>query len=55
MQESELEVSKNCMKLLSKQIELLQRNTFDFSKYLWREMIEINLVHEDIQDTQLEE
>ena len=27
--ESELEVSKNCMKLLSKQLETLQRNALD--------------------------
>ena len=53
--ESELEVSKNCMKLLSKQIETLQRNTLDSSQYLRREMIEINPVPEDIQDMQLEE
>ena len=53
--ESELEVSKNCMKLISKQIETLQRNTLDSSQYLRREMIEINLVPEDIQEAQLEE
>ena len=53
--ESELEVSKNCTKLLSKQIETLQRNALDSSQYLRREMIEINPVPEDIQDTQLEE
>ena len=52
---SELAVSKNCMKLLSRQIEMLQRNTLDSSQYLRREMIEINLVPEDIQDMQLEE
>ena len=48
--ESELEVSKNCMKLLSKQIETLRRNTLDSSQYLREEIIEINLVPEDIQD-----
>ena len=53
--ESELAVSKNCMKLLSKQIETLQRNTLDSLQYLRREMIEINLAPEDIQDKQLEE
>ena len=53
--ESELEVSKNCTKFLSKQIETLQRNALDSLQYLRREMIEINLVPEDIQDTQLEE
>ena len=53
--ESELEVSKNCTKLLSKQIETLQRNALDSSQYLRRETIEINLVPEDILDTQLEE
>ena len=46
--ESELEVSKNSTKLLSKQIETLQRNALDFSQYLRREMIEINPVPEDI-------
>ena len=46
--EFELEVSKNCMKLLSKQIETLQRNALDSSQYLRREMIEINPVPEDI-------
>ena len=45
--ESELEVSKNCMKLLSKQIETLQRNALDSSQYFRREMIEINRVPED--------
>ena len=34
--ESALEVSKNCTKLLSKQIEALQRNALDSSQYLWR-------------------
>ena len=53
--ESELAVSKNCTKLLSKQIETLQRNTLDSSQYLRREMIEINPVPEDLQDMQLEE
>ena len=53
--ESGLEVSKSCMKLLSKQIETTQRNALDSSQYLRREMIEINLVPEDIQDSQLEE
>ena len=53
--ESELEVSKNYTKFLSKQIETLQRNALDSSQYLRREMIEINLIPEDIQDTQLEE
>ena len=52
---SELAVSKNCTKVLSKQIETLQRNALDSSQYLRREMIEINLVPEDIQDMQLEE
>ena len=32
--ECELEVSKNCMKLLSKQIETLQRNALDYLQYL---------------------
>ena len=50
--QSELEVSKNCAKLVSKQIEVLQRNT---SQYLLREMIEINPVPEYVQDKQLEE
>ena len=45
--EPELEVSKNCMKLLSKQIETLQRNALDSSENLRREMIEINQVPED--------
>ena len=53
--ESELAVSKNSTKLLSKQIETLQRNTLDSWQYLRREMIEINLAPEDIQDMQLEE
>ena len=53
--ESELAVSKNSTKLLSKQIETLQRNTLDSLQYLRREMIEINLAPEDIQDMQLEE
>ena len=48
--ESELEVSKNCMKLLSKQIETLQENALDFLQYHRREMIEINPVPQDIQD-----
>ena len=48
--ESELEVSKNCMKLLSKQIEILQENALDFLQYHRREMIEINPVPQDIQD-----
>ena len=46
---------KNCTELLFKQIEILQRNALDSSKYLRREMIEIDPVPEDIQDTQLEE
>lgn len=50
--QSELEVSKNCAKLVSKQIEVLQRNTL---QYLLREMIEINPVPEYVQDKQLEE
>ena len=50
-----LKFQKNCTKLLSKQIETLQRNALDSSQYLRRETIEINLVPEDIQDTQLEE
>ena len=53
--ESKLEVSKNCMKLLTKGIETLQRNALNSLQYLRREMIEINLVPEDIQDMQLEE
>ena len=53
--EFELAVSKNCTKLLSKQIETLQINALDSSQYLRREMIEINPVPEDIQDMQLEE
>ena len=48
--ESELEVSKNCMKLLSKQIETLQENALDFLQYHRREMIDINPVPQDIQD-----
>ena len=52
---SELAVSKNCTKVLSKQIETLQRNALDSLQYLMREMIDINLVPEDIQDMQLEE
>ena len=36
-------------------MEILQRNTLDSSQYLRREMIEINLVSEDTQDTQLAE
>ena len=36
-------------------IETLQRNALDSSQYLRREIIEINLVPEDIQDTQFEE
>ena len=43
------------MKLLSKQIETLQRNTLDSLQYLGREIIEINPVPEDIQNMQLEE
>ena len=53
--ESDLEVLKNCTKLLFKQIETLQRNALDSLQYLRREMIEINPVLEDIQDTQPEE
>ena len=53
--ESELEVSKNCTKPLSKQTEKLQRNTLVSPQYPPREMIEINPVLENIQDTQLEE
>ena len=53
--ESELAASKSCTKLLSKQIETLQRKALDSSQYLRREMIEINQVPEDIQDVQLEE
>ena len=53
--ESELAVSKNCKKLLSRQIETLQRNALDSSQYLRREIIEINPVSEDIQDMHLEE
>ena len=53
--ESEPEVSKNCANLLSKQIETLHRNALDSSQYIRREMTEINLVPEDIQDKQLEE
>ena len=34
--ESELYVSKNCSKLLSKQIETLQANALDFLQYLRR-------------------
>ena len=37
----ELAVSKHCTKLLSKQIETLQRNALGSSQYLKREMIEI--------------
>ena len=51
----EIEVSKSCAKLVSKQIEVLQRNILNSSQYLLREMIEINLVPEYIQDKQLEE
>ena len=50
--ESELEISKNCTKILSKQIVTLQRNASDSSQYLRREMIEVNPVAEDIQDMQ---
>ena len=53
--ESEPEVSKNCTKLFSKQIETLHRNALDSSQYIRREMTEINPVPEDIQDKQLEE
>ena len=53
--ESELEISKSCMKLLSKQIEALQRNALDSSQYLRKKIIEINLVPEDIQEMKLEE
>ena len=53
--QSELRVSKNCVKLLSKQTEILQRNALDSSQYLWREMIKRNLISEDMQDMQLEE
>ena len=53
--ESELAISKNCTKLLSKEIETLQRNALNSLQYLRREMIEINLVPGDIQDMQLEE
>ena len=53
--ESEPEVSKNCTKLFSKQIETLHRNALDSSQYFRREMTEINPVPEDIQDKQLEE
>ena len=53
--ESELEVSKHCTKLLSKQIETLQRNALDSLQYLRREVIEINPVPDNIQDTHLEE
>ena len=53
--ESELAVSKNCMKLLSRQIETLQRKALDSSQYLRREIIEINPVSEDVQDMHLEE
>ena len=48
--ESELEVSKNCMKLLSKKIETLQENALDFLQYHRREIIEINPVPQDTQD-----
>ena len=53
--ESELEVSKHCTKLLSKQIETLQRNALDSLQCLRREVIEINPVPDNIQDTHLEE
>ena len=53
--ECELAISKNCTKLLSKEIETLQRNALDSLQYLRREMIEINPVPEDIQGMQLEE
>ena len=43
------------MKLLSKQIERLRRNALDSSQYLQREMIEIDLVPEDSQYTQIRE
>ena len=36
-----LAVSKNCTKLLSRQIETVQRNALRSSQYLKREMIEI--------------
>ena len=44
----ELAVSKHCTKLLSKQIETLQRNALGSSQYLKREMIEIIPGPEDI-------
>ena len=53
--ESELEVSKNCTKLLSEQIETLQRNALGSLQFLRREVIEINSVPDNIQDTHLEE
>ena len=53
--ESEIEVSKNCTKFFSKQIETLQRNALYSLQYLRRKMIEKNPVPEDIQDMQLEE
>ena len=43
-----LAVSKNCTKLLSKQIETVQRNALRSSQYLKREMIEIIPRPEDI-------
>ena len=51
---SEFEESKNYTKLLSKQIETLPRNSLDSSQHLQREIIQINLVPEDIQDTQFQ-
>ena len=48
--ESEVAVSKNYTKPLSKQIETLQRNALGSSQYLRIEMIEINPVPADIQD-----
>ena len=46
--QSELQVSRNCTKLLSKQIEILQRNSLDLWQYFRREMIEINLVPDNV-------
>ena len=50
-----LKLQKAARNFSPKQIETLQRNALDSSQYFRREMIEINLVPEDIQDTQLEE
>lgn len=51
----EFSVWKSYTKHLYKQLEILETNALDSSQYLRKEMIEINPVIEDIEDTQLEE